>query len=154
MSHIRTEVRNAVVAKLRAAGGFGLVEPGLRILRGIQEDQYPIAFVSVSDAGMPVGKNPPGSRPLQRAIKVDVVVGSVNDDVDLDEDLDSLAGRIETALSDPSTLGFGKVLDWSYVGTEMPSAEKAAEYGFAAAKVTFRGTVTTQEGQPSTNIHF
>lgn len=153
MSHIRTQIRNAVVAKLRADGGFGLVEPGLRILRGIQEDQYPIAFVSVSDAGMPVGKNPPGSRPLQRALRVDVVIGSVNDDVDLDEDLDTLAGKIEVSLSDPKVLGFGSVLDWSYVGTEPPSASKAEEFGFAAAKVTFRGTVTTQEGQPSTNIH-
>lgn len=153
MSHIRTDIRNAIVSRLRAEGGFRLVEPGLGILRGIQEDQYPVAFVSVSDAGMPVGKNPPGSRPLQRALKIDIVVGSINDDVDLDEDLDSLAAKVEISLNDPKVLGFGNVLDWSYVGTENPSASAAAEFGFAAAKVTYRGTVTTREGQPSQNIH-
>lgn len=153
MSHIRTTVRNAVVERLREVGGFGLVGPALRILRGFQDDHFPVAFVSVSDAGTPVGRNPPSSRPLQRSLTVTISIGSIDDPERLDETLDALAAKVEVALSDPTTMTFGKVLDWSYVATEWPSPADVEEYGFAVAKVVFRGTVTTPEGQPSVNQH-
>lgn len=153
MSHIRTQIRDAVVARLRAAGGFGLVDARLRKLRSIQSDQFPLALVSVSDSAIPVGKNPPGQRPLQRQVIVHVQIHEIADVQELDERLDSLAVRVEETLSDPASLDFGKVLDWTYAGTSEPDEEEAKEYGTSSLTVTYRGTVTTREGQPSQNIH-
>ncbi|OHV83651.1 hypothetical protein [Rhizobium sp. LCM 4573] len=153
MSHIRTQLRDAVVARLRAGGDFGLVEPRLRMLRGVQSDLFPLAFVSVSDSAIPVGKNPPGQRPLQRQIVVNVQVLQIADVEELDEKLDALAAKVEETLTDPATLDFGKVLDWTYVGTSEPTELEAEEQGTSSLRVTFRGIVTTKEGSPSTNIH-
>jgi len=153
MSHIRTQIRNAVVAQLRAAGGFGVVDARLRVLRGIQSDQFPIALVSVADAGTAVGKNPPGQRPLQRQVIVSVQVHDIADVEELDEKLDDLAVKVEEALTEPSALGFGKVLDWTYAGTSAAHEDEAKEMGTSSVTVTYRGTVTTPEGKPSINIH-
>lgn len=153
MSHIRTQIRDAVVTRLRAAGGFGLVDARLRLLRGIQSDQFPIALVSVADSAVPVGKNPPGQRPLQRQVLVAVQVHDVADVEELDTKLDDLAIKVEEALTDPQALGFGQTLDWTYVGTSAAHEEEAKEYGTSSVTVTYRGTVTTREGEPSINIH-
>lgn len=153
MSHIRTQIRHAVVNRLRTAGSFGLVAPRLRVLRGIQSDQFPVALVSVSDSAITVGKNSPGQRPLQRQVIVSVQLVDIADVEELDGKLDDLAIKVEESLTDPTSLDFGKVLDWTYAGTSAAHEDEAKEMGTSSVTVTYRGTVTTREGQPSTNIH-
>jgi hypothetical protein len=153
MSHIRSQIRDAVVEKLRASGAFASCFPATRFGRDIQQNEYPAAFVAVSDSGSVVGRNPPGSRPLQRAITCEVLIAVRANAEDADEAIDDLAVAVEVALNDPATIGFpGKVLDWTYGATSAP-ASQFEEHGFIAATVTHRGTVTTLEGRPEANLH-
>lgn len=153
MSHIRQQIREAVIERLRASGEFGLVDEELRAGRDLQRDEFPLALVGVTDKTVSLGKGPAGTRRQTRQVTVVVRVGHQLDDLStIHARLDDLTVVAEELLADPSQLGVGALLDWGYVETGVPD-HAAYEAGYGVLPIVFSGTLTTLEGRPQANLH-
>ena len=151
MAHVRTQLRNAVIARLSAVEALVLVCPASRFERVLQSDEFPVAGVAVIESASAVGRGSPGQRPLKRDYSVQISVGLELVD-DAEAVFDGIAVEIEKALADPSGLGIGQVSDWQFGGAGEGSA-KAADHGLFVAPMIYRCSLTTLDSAPETNMH-
>lgn len=149
MAHIRTQIRDAVVARLRTVDGLALAAGYGRTARGLQRNDVPAAFVRIAEVAAPAFKS---GRILRRSLSVaiDVLVSSLEDDIDTR--LDDLAVKIEAALADQESLGVGALLEWQYAGAT-PGVVDVGEEIHGSLSLTYTCSVSTEAGKPSTNIH-
>ncbi|WP_427145185.1 hypothetical protein [Rhizobium pisi] len=153
MSHIRTQLRDAVIERLRTSGAFALTATKLRRGLGFDRDQFPLATVAVTDKSDTVGRGQIGQRPQTRTMTVEVRVALHLEDVDLmNGKLDDLGVTVEQLLADPRELGVGSFKEWSYLGSA-DLDDGMAEFGFVELPMIFTGTLSTLEGNPSANLH-
>lgn len=153
--HVRTQLRNAVKARLEASDAFARVVGSLNLQRVFQEEEFPAAAVSVTENVTVEDRNQPGHRPVRRDFMVRVNLALLlasSDDLDLDADLDALAVTTEQALADPEGFGIGAVASWEPVGTGEPDGQFAA-MGLATIPLTYRCSVLTTDGDPTTNLY-
>lgn len=151
MAHVRTQLRNAVIARLKTVSSVAIACSRLRLTRQVQGDEFPIAAVAVTEAGSPVGRGAPGQRPVRRDFSVRVQLATELAE-GADDLLDAIAVDVEKALADPSGLGVGSLTDWAYVGTGDIDGD-AAEAGLAVIALNWRCAMTTLDSDPETNLH-
>ena len=149
MAHIRTRIRDAIVARLAADGAFALVAGYGRTARPLQSDDFPAAFVRITEVASPAFKS---GHILRRSLSVAIDILESSDVDDLDTRLDDLAVRVEAVLADGASLGVGPLLEWDYAGTT-PGTVDLGEQIYGSATVNFSCSVSTERGKPSANAH-
>ena len=150
MPHIRTQVRDAVVARLRTVDAFACVAPFGRAARNFQKNEIPAALVRVSENLSPVGKIRPRVVRRELTVTIDLLASLTSGDVDTA--LDDLSIPIEVVLADPSALGIGSLVEWRPVATA-PGVFDLGEEVYGRLTITYACAVSTTEGVPTANIH-
>ncbi len=133
--HIRKQIRNAVIAKLKSANIVGDRVFGNRA-RKIFRNECPCILIYTDKEPAEVANEAPREfkRDLQLAVEI-IVAGSASDDHDVDDQIDDLAVKVEEAMTDDET--FGDLCADTVLGdTEMDIIEDG-EKPIAAAKIVF-----------------
>lgn len=154
MTHVRTQLRNAVKARLEAQLDGVRVHNASRMARPFQKNEFPLVMIAVAESALPVDGNPVGSRLLDRSMIVSINVALV-EHVAVEDEIDALCGRIEVALAMPSQLGIGKLIAWRYAGVSAPSIEAIEEgkdsYSISQT-ITFTCSIQTADTDPTINV--
>lgn len=149
MPHIRTSVRNAVIARLKTISGLKLVCSFGRTARSFQTNEIPVAVVRVNEVTAPVGKVRPRAISRDMSVVIDLIEAA---DDDVDTYLDDLSALVEQVLANPSDLGIGPLTDWRLSSTSSQNfALGDSVYGSLA--LTYAASVSTLEGNPTSNAH-
>lgn len=145
MSHLRTQIRNAVVATLGLTGSR--VYASRR--HPVEADKLPALCVYAFDETSELhGKAAAATRPLLRQLNMAVeAVAQANDNVD--DSLDVICGDVEVALGADPTLG-GLAYDCHLTGTKI-AIVATGDRTTAHALMTFTVFYRTRAADPSFN---
>lgn len=153
MPHLRTQIRDAVIARLKAGvpGVDGRVHGRTRLLRQFQPHDIPTILVRVDEvAPTIVTRVPPRAMRRMLMVSVDALVAIEDDAGDIDAALDDLGTDIEAALSKDS-FSPAAADDWRMAGATVgPMA--GVDDTYAALSVTYACSLTAVEGDPTTSV--
>lgn len=151
MAHVRKQVRDAVIARLKTEFGDEFVGDAVRLMRPFQKADLPFIAVVVGDEVSFADSNPPGYRVQQRNFEIAVRACVHEDDENALDTLDLIATRIERCLLDGAVLGVGRLANWRLAGTRGPDPQPTDEGMLIAATTTYTTTMLTLDGKPETN---
>ncbi len=153
MAHVKTQVRNAVIAQLRAEFGADFVVPAIRLARGLQSHNLPLVAVTVSATKTGTDNNGPGERIDRYDFTIGVRACVSADGADPESDLETIDARIQKTLFDPSVLGIGGTINWRCGGQGDIDAQDIEDGFMLAATTTYTTGMLTMDSDPETNIH-
>jgi len=151
MAHVRTQLRKGVQARLATVAALSGVHDESRIVRGFQQDDFPLALVGVTETVSGVSDSQ-GQRVYTRGMSVSIRL-CVEDDVENAEDaLDGLAVAVEKALLKSSDLGVGKLQQWRLANTSPVTPVAVSEGYMLSQTLTYSCDVMTADSTPETNL--
>ncbi|CAN7330356.1 hypothetical protein [Neorhizobium tomejilense] len=153
MAHVRKQMRDAVIARLKSEFGDEFVGDAVRLMRSFTKSDLPFVAVVVSDTVAPTDNNPPGCRVDNRGFIIAIRACVHEDDEDALDVLDVIGTRIETSLVDGSVLGVGRLLNWRLGGTVGPEPQPVSDGTLIASTTTFTAGMFTLDADPETNLH-
>lgn len=147
MTHVRKQLRDAVVAELT-----GLTTTGSRVFTArvypLQDAELPCLLINtVSETAEALELSHPGI--VGRAIRVEVE-GLVRGVSGLADTLDTIAEEVETALGSPVTVS-GKSVILDYAGAEIQFSGETDKPG-GSVILRFDTTLYTQSSAPGTLV--
>jgi hypothetical protein len=152
MAHVRKQVRDAVIARLKREFGDEFVGDAVRTMRPFQKADLPFIAVVVGDRVTPADNNPPGQRILQRDFDVAVRACVHEDDVDALDTLDAISTKIELALINGGVLDVGRLANWRCSGTVGPELQPTDEGILIASTTSFAASMFTLDADPESNL--
>lgn len=144
--HVRTQIRDAAIAKLS-----GLATTGSRVFGGrpetrpLQESDLPGLLVYTAEEESAAESGTIGTRRLMRTCQL-VVHGFAQGTGDVDKTLDTIAKEVEAALAADPTLG-GRAKDLVIASTTKESADDAAQPAWTV-RLSFVCEYSTREDIP------
>jgi hypothetical protein len=147
--HVRTQIRDAVIARLRTVNALACVGPYGRTARPFQRNDVPAAIVRASETISPITKNRP--RAMRRDLSITVTLLAALNADDVDTVLDDLSVDVEIALADPTSFGVGHLVEWRLTSSELGSAAMGEDV-YGSLTLTYVASITTVEGVPNSNV--
>lgn len=150
MAHVRTQLRDAVIAALQTAGVAGgrVTKP-----RGYDYNDVGLPAVAVSTSGEEAGRETMGGSMgggvISRNIELAVLLVA-SGGIDMVDVLDTLAVQVEVAIASDATVG-SIAHERFPTGMEIDFGE-AGETRRAMMRLTFSCLVLTEEGAPETAL--
>jgi hypothetical protein len=153
LTHIRTQVRNSVKAKLASAIGELHVHNASRLVRGFQADNFPLVLVAVTETLVP-SNEPPGNRTVERQMSVVLKISERTAFDDTEARIDEMCTKIEKAMASPKGMAFGKVWGWTVGGVSAPDLEPLSDDMILMSvtmPITF--SLQTTDTDPENNVN-
>ena len=146
MAHARTQVQDAVIARLLAEVSAlkGVFSMG-RSARAFDKRDLPIALIAVDDTIVNISSSVP--RKQRRDLSVQVHLLGSGDDTNIDNVLNDLSVDVEKALANEADVFGFRVLSWAHQGGT-PGTYESAEAVYARLTLIWTMSVLTTEGRP------
>ena len=149
MSHVRTQVRDLIVAALRDIPDMKFSVFASRVTP-IQQDRLPVILVYTTDEAVEtVTMGPPRTQLRQLSVMVDVII-SLRDD--FDEELDAFQTEVEKILGGSAFLAdmtTAKVKDFILIAANKTMSGEP-DTTTCATRMEYRADYTTRESDPET----
>jgi hypothetical protein len=152
MSHVRTQLRNAVKTRLSTVPAIKAAHNMTRLGRDFQDDNFPIALVAISETSSVNPGGLVGERPVTRSYKIDIQIGVAEDEVDAEDIIDAVCVDVEKAFVKPD-LGIGKITNWRYSGTSAIDGQPTATGMLLTETLTYTCDIQTLDAAPDQNLH-
>ena len=153
MSHVKQQVRDGVKARLATVTALAGAHNASRLARSLQDNEFPAAFVAVSETASRVDKNPEGQRTFRRDLNVVVKVAVKDEGEDAEDTLDECCVAIEKALVESSSIGLGPLANWAYGGTSLITPDAVEDGLMLSVSLNYTCSVLTLDSAPETNLY-